>query len=611
MGKKKLDNGINDAASFFSEKIPGVFDSSIYEKLIESLPVLIYVYNQDKVVYVNRTVEKVLGYTREEMMNFHFWDICHDDFKDLIRERGHQRLRGEEVPTNYEFKILKKNGEEIWVHVFFAVNTIAGEKVGIVGAYDVTESRQLKEALKKAHDELEQKVEERTRELRQKNQELSYLNENLNSIIASVSDGMLLVNGDGLIVPLNQALGRWQDELILALKAQLEEGKTSRLSFLMQQLLFHGRPFKDEEFTVGDKNKSSQFLLSGVPLRNVENGGSQGLVFVKPIREVHQLVNRFSGARSRFTFNDIITEDENMRAIVEFARSIARRNSSVLIEGESGTGKEMFAQAIHNASPRNNGPFVAVNCGAIPRELLGSELFGYVEGAFTGARKGGSPGKFELANGGTLFLDEIGDMPLEQQVALLRVLQEKNVMRIGGDRVIPVDVRIICASNKPLRDLVERGVFRSDLYYRLNVISLSIPPLRERPADIVLLFNYFLERYAEKTGIQVHSDVYRILLSYDWPGNVRELQNLVERIVSSTTGNKITLKDIPQEILQVREKGKSLFDYRCSKRLQKEMNEREEMLRLLDKYEGNITRCARELGCSRTTFYKKMKQYRL
>ena len=211
------------------------------------------------------------------------------------------------------------------------------------------------------------------------------------------------------------------------------------------------------------------------------------------MENIHLLVNRFSGARANYTFKDIVTNSPSMEEAIHLAKMAAVSMSNVLLEGESGTGKEVFAQAIHSESQRRNGPFVAVNCGAIPRELIGSELFGYTEGAFTGARKGGKLGKFELATGGTLFLDEIGDMPLEQQVSLLRVLQEKNITRIGDSRIIPVDVRVICATNKNLWQEVEAGNFRADLYYRLNVINITIPPSGSG-RKILFLFDYFLSK---------------------------------------------------------------------------------------------------------------------
>jgi transcriptional regulator with PAS, ATPase and Fis domain len=297
--------------------------------------------------------------------------------------------------------------------------------------------------------------------------------------------------------------------------------------------------------------------------------------------------------------------------------------SSVLLQGESGTGKEIFAQAIHNRSERCAGPFIAVNCGAIPRELIGSELFGYAEGAFTGAKRGGKPGKFELAGGGTLFLDEIGDMPLEQQVALLRVLQERKVTRIGCDKEIPVDVRVICATNKRLLEEVEKGTFRKDLYYRLNVISITIPPLRERSEDIIALFNYFLEKLDKHCrSFAVSLDVIEQIVRYDWPGNVRELQNVVERIVSLTEGRTVTVGNLPREIRDWQPAGTKQVSESSSadnkiavtwkseqrRRLQEE-NERQEILALLSDHKGNVSLTARTMGISRNTLYRKMKQY--
>ena len=199
---------------------------------------------------------------------------------------------------------------------------------------------------------------------------------------------------------------------------------------------------------------------------------------LKPMKQVHQMVNTLTGAQASFTFDSIIGEDEKLLNSVKLGMMAGSNDANVLLQAESGTGKEVFAQAIHNYSRRRNGPFVALNCAALPRELISSELFGYAEGAFTGARRGGRPGKFEFANGGTLLLDEIGDMPLEQQATLLRAIQEKAILRVGSNTLIKVDVRIIAATNQDLLALVEQGRFRADLYYRLNVINIFLPPLR-------------------------------------------------------------------------------------------------------------------------------------
>ncbi|SDE99947.1 sigma 54-interacting transcriptional regulator [Sporolituus thermophilus] len=238
------------------------------------------------------------------------------------------------------------------------------------------------------------------------------------------------------------------------------------------------------------------------------------------------------GFVARHKFEDIVTANEAMQELIELARLYAGTDSAVLIQGESGTGKEVFAQSIHNASRRASGPFVAVNCAAIPEHLLESELFGYEGGAFTGARKEGKPGLFELAHGGTIFLDEIGEIAPSLQARLLRVLQEKEIMRVGGDKIIPIDIRIISATNKDLKRRVEQGEFREDLYYRLNVLKISLPPLRERPEDILPLAMYFLQKQLG-SGVdyeQAAQELAPLLRAYNWRGNIRELSNFMERL---------------------------------------------------------------------------------
>lgn len=238
---------------------------------------------------------------------------------------------------------------------------------------------------------------------------------------------------------------------------------------------------------------------------------------------------------------------EALETVKRLARKAARTPSTVLITGESGTGKELLARAIHAASPFAEGPFVSVNCAAIPENLLEAELFGYEEGAFTGARKGGKPGKIELADGGTLFLDEIGDMPLAMQAKLLRVLEERRVERVGGVTSRPVRVRVIAATNRSLEEMVRKGAFRADLYYRLNIIRLHLPPLRERRTDIPLLLSHHLERVVRRYRLPAKSftkEAVSILLAYHWPGNVRELVNTVEALVNLVDGPDIRPEDL-------------------------------------------------------------------
>jgi len=459
-------------------------------------------------------------------------------------------------------------------------------------------------------------------ELRIKHQhrDLALLNNRLNNIFLTVSDGVIVVDRAGKINQVNPVA-----EKILTKNAQELEGtnikelidKTQRI----KELLHKGSCYSDIELAVSVNGTTTYCLSTGKPIKDDQGRVTGGVIFIKPINKVKTLVNRFSGAQATFQFEDIIGNSKEILKAIHIASLAAENDSNVLLCGESGTGKEIFAQAIHNKSKRRDGPFVAVNCGAIPRELVGSELFGYEEGAFTGALKGGRPGKFELASGGTLFLDEIGDMPLEHQVALLRVLQDKYVTRIGSSKVSIVDVRIICATNQDLQLEVKKGNFRNDLYYRLNVISIKLPPLRDRVDDIPTLFDCFLKETSRKLGIQidyVDPAVITYLQQYHWPGNVREFQNVVERMVNLARDNQIRPEYLPTEIYRPTQSTKqvevSIPDKTSTKLGKKKLKEllaekeRQEIIALILRNRGNISQVARDMGISRTTLYRKMEK---
>jgi sigma-54 dependent transcriptional regulator, acetoin dehydrogenase operon transcriptional activator AcoR len=299
--------------------------------------------------------------------------------------------------------------------------------------------------------------------------------------------------------------------------------------------------------------------------------------------------------------------------VLEKANKVALSQADVLIIGETGTGKEVFARSIHLASARSNGPFIAVNCGAIPKELIGSELFGYEEGAFSGAKKGGVRGKFELAKGGTLFLDEIGELPLEQQVYLLRVLQERVVQRIGGTKEIPVDVRIIAATNVDIVNAVANKSFREDLYFRLNVIRIDLPSLRERgKADIISLAKLFVSKFNRREGKNtiLSEPLLNVLFEYDWPGNVRELENLMYRLVVLSGDGLLSLENVPEEL---REKRQSAFLSPVTDPILKNGVKdilREEIIKAIRRNNGNYSKAAKQLGISRTTLYRKIGEYK-
>lgn len=313
----------------------------------------------------------------------------------------------------------------------------------------------------------------------------------------------------------------------------------------------------------------------------------------------------------RFALNDIVGHSEAIMRAKELILLYARTESPVLVQGATGTGKELFASALHVASQRSEGPFVCINCGAIPPDLFESELFGYSSGAFTGAKKEGKMGKIELANKGTLFLDEVGEMPLAAQVKLLRVLEDKMISRLGSTHPIKVDFRLVVATNRDLKTMIKEGQFREDLFYRVSAMSVHIPPLCERREDIPVLARNVLDRL-ERSDVSCSRDTLDILLKYNWPGNVRELRNILERAASFCTAGVIEPKDLPHELLQL---ASSPCPLPCASQPSlagvRSMNERTLILETLAKLDWNMARSARELGISRATLYEKLKKHHI
>lgn len=324
---------------------------------------------------------------------------------------------------------------------------------------------------------------------------------------------------------------------------------------------------------------------------------------------------------SKYCFDNIVGENENLRKVKSIAKRASQTGSTILIIGESGTGKELFAHSIHQASPRRERPFIRVNCAALPDNLLESELFGYEEGAFTGARKGGKPGKFEMANHGTIFLDEIGDMPLAMQAKLLIVLQEREFERVGGNKTIRVDVQVIAATNRNLEDMMKKGKFREDLYYRLNVVTLNVPALRQRPQDVCLLINYLLPKLNQRLHTQVERvspEALHLLASYDWPGNVRELENLLERAINLADLNQdacLTPEYFPSlarlvvQSIPPTEYVHLMSTDKLSAAV--EQVEAETIRRVLKSTNNNKAQTARILGLNKSVLYRKLKKYHL
>lgn len=322
------------------------------------------------------------------------------------------------------------------------------------------------------------------------------------------------------------------------------------------------------------------------------------------IKKPRKLADKIEGSYAIYTFDKAIGKDPCFLEVVEYAKKIADSDSAILITGESGTGKEIFAQSIHNYGDRKNERFIAINCAAIPKSLIESELFGYEGGAFTGAKPEGSPGKFELADKGTIFLDEIGEMPFESQSRLLRVIEEGVVRRVGASSEKIVDLRIIAASNRDLYGEMNKGNFRKDLYYRINVLPLKLPALRERPADIPILFDYFMKRKSKKLNkkeVLVDDNYISKLMKYEWPGNIRELENIVELIINTESLPSFIQNQVIENKVVTRDhKAYTLNEI-----------EKKHIEYVLSKYDGNISISSKELGISRNTLYRKINIYKI
>ena len=427
----------------------------------------------------------------------------------------------------------------------------------------------------------------------------------LESILYSVNDGVAIIGMDGKILHFNRRC----EELtgISEGEAQRKEVKEVLPGYPLASYLQMNRD-DSKELIMEIRNRKLAVSTSLFPL---EPSGKQLILTIQDVTRLQKMEQNIryilakKGLTAEYHFNDIKTRDERMKKVIDQARKISRFPGSVLIYGESGTGKELIAQSIHNESDRSAGPFVAVNCAAISESLLESELFGYVGGAFTGARKEGKAGMFELAHKGTVFLDEINSMPLNLQAKLLRVIEQREVMRVGSDYVIPLDVRIIAAGNRKLSMNVQEGAFRHDLYFRLNTFELTILPLNERSGDILYLFREFLAEYEEKTpaAIQLTPEFENQLLGYNWLGNVRELRNTALRyhVYQGDNSNQEILPKSPVGVSVVTEDLK--IDL-------KELNKTVEELVIQSMLEQNMTKTdvAKALGISRQALFKKMNQ---
>ncbi len=442
----------------------------------------------------------------------------------------------------------------------------------------------------------------------------------LETMLAAPDELIVVVNKNGYIENMSQAYGDF-----LGIQVQNAIGRhvtevieNTRMDIVVKT----GVPETGETQDIhGEK-----MIATRIPIR--KNGmviGAYGRVLVRNTRELHMLHDKLSSIEmelnmykrtfekintAKYTVDDIIGDCSIMQDLKDSVRKVAKTNSNVLIMGESGTGKELFAHSIHAGSMRRKAPFVCVNCGSIPEQLIESELFGYEEGAFTGARKGGKIGLFPAAHGGTIFLDEIGELPLSMQVRLLRVLQDREIQRVGSNVREKVNVRVVAATNRNLYQMVKKGEFRSDLYYRLNVVTLHLPLLRERKEDLPLLIQMILSKISKKESlgaIEISREAMDHLLRYDWPGNVRELENVLERAINFTdAGEKIKAKNLPERIT-----GSMVLQTVMPLKELMENTEKDAIKDALLRCRNCKAKAANELGISRTTLYEKMMKYEI
>ncbi len=502
------------------------------ETIMDSAHNGIVAINEDGIVTMfNQAAEKITRRKKSEALGRHLSEvIIPQGLLDILKDGQYQ--------SHYKFSVEYSTG----THTYLTNRSPIMEKGKVVGAIgvfqDISEIEFISEELSS----------------------VKQLNKELETIIESSYDGILITDRDGKIIRANRA----NERITGVSPAALQEMTIRDLinNGIYTKHITKAVVEKNKAVTVSEQTADHNLLITGNPVRNQQGEIVRVVINIRDMTDLDKLKNQLEQSKAlseryqdelaqlRRKFieqEDVVIKSTSMKEVMDISLRLARVDSTVLLLGESGVGKEVVAKTIHKHSKRGSGPFITVNCGAIPENLLESELFGYDKGAFTGASKGGKPGMFELADNGTLFLDEVGDLPLPFQVKLLRAIQEKEITRVGGVRPRSVNVRIIAATNKQLEELVQQGKFREDLYFRLNVVPVKIPPLRERKDDIIPLVYYFKKHFEKVYGIskEFSPGVYKDLLNHSWPGNVREVKNVVERLLVTSPGEIVPSVEIP------------------------------------------------------------------
>ncbi len=547
------------------------------------------------IISFSEAAERISGFRSEQVVG----KDCYQVLRFSICKAGQlasEVIRGGGIFSNLNAQFVNAEGETI--EVVTNISPLMGANGTIAGAVmtfrDLAEMDRLARALLASNRQL----------VRERNK--------LTAILNSITDGVFTIDTNWKITSFNQAAqkitGYSTDEVLGKFCGDVLRGGKCGSDCPMRRTLKSGEPIYDLEVEILSKDGRVIPVKVTTSLLLNENGEAVGAV--ETFRDLSFLKQLRTELEDRYRFDQIIGKSKPMQALYELLSDVAATDATVLVEGESGTGKELVVKAIHFNSPRRNGPFVSVNCAALPEALLESELFGYEKGAFTGAVHS-KPGRFELADGGTLFLDEIGELSFPLQAKLLRVLDQHVIERVGGLKSIPVNVRIVAATNRNLQKEVEARRFREDLYYRLKVVPIYLPPLRERKEDIPLLVNHFIEKFNRKMGKKIQGispQALRLLMNYDWPGNVRELENLLEFTFIQCKGSLIEASHLPLDFRQKlgapalvsRESHQLLEDY-----------EKELIEKTLAENWGSRIKTARQLGLSKVTLWRKMKKYGL
>jgi PAS domain S-box-containing protein len=549
----------------------------------------------ERIVAFSEGAERITGYLASEVVGRTCRDVFRSDRCDIACP-ARRTFESGAVLSNCRCNVLTADDSEIEI----AVNTSPlrrsdGEIVGAVVVF-----RNLNEML------------EMTFRMTELSREIIREKERSDAIINSIADGVVTLSRDLAVTSFNRSAERitgYSAEEVLGRPCHtVFKSRGCEKACPVRELTHSDKSIVEVEMDIASKDGSLIPVSVSAALLRDENGDVVGAV--ESFRDLSRVKTLTEELKAKYSFRNIIGKSHEMQEVYNLIRSVARTNVTAIIQGDTGTGKELAARAIHYESPRAGEPFVVVHCAALPETLLESELFGHVRGAFTGATSD-RKGRFQLADRGTLFLDEISEVSPSTQVKLLRVLENKQFERVGDSRTTQVDVRLICATNRNLKQMISEGTFREDLYYRINVVSLRLPPLRERDEDIPLLVRHFIEKYNRETGKQVgevHPDTMDILIDYAWPGNVRELENAIGHAFVHCRGNVILPEHLPQDISEAGGAGTET----ALKMLESlEDVEKAAITEMLKRCKGNRSRAAKRLGIGRSSLWRKIKKYGL